>query len=199
MKYSRHIMALSIFVALSISVNAQEMSSSISTASNASSTNTSTSSVATTSMSTSTNPALATSTASSTNTLESCDIKAKLNQKRDRVNTQIKKQLTDKNKLVTSLISVASSSSEEDKSLIQDSIIRLESEVLSLIKSQKEVLNIIASTTETSCANALKLKRENDKAQIKIKKISIDIEKKSSIINALIKNDIRAVVENIEE
>jgi hypothetical protein len=130
---------------------------------------------------------------------ESCEIKAKLNQRKDRLNLQIQKQLTDKNKLVSGLIVLASSSESKTKELIQDSVIQLDAEVLDLIKSQKEIISIIASTTETSCTSTTKLKRENDRAQIRIKKISVEIEKKSTQINSFIKNDLRALIEKIEE
>lgn len=134
------------------------------------------------------------------NKIESCDIKVKLNQRKDKINKQIKNQLLDKNKLVDSLIEIASSTTNEEvKSEIETKIIELETSVLSIVKSQKDILNIIASTTDVSCLSQAKLKKENEKSALSIKKLNLDIEKKAIAVNKLIKTDIRQIVENLED
>ncbi len=203
----KYLISLIIALTLGSLANAQSLNSTTTTTSTESlSILISSSSAATT---TSSSTIMSSSTTTSTSTeellkkdtrLELCEIKIKLNQRKDKVSAQIQKQLTDKNKLVSTLIAVASSSEEKSaRDQIQESIIKLDSVVLDLVKAQRDIINIIASTTETPCASTTLLKRDNDKAQIKIKKISQDAEKKSAIVNSYIKNDIRELIEAVKE
>ena len=126
-----------------------------------------------------------------------CDEQFKMISKREKINKQIKNQISDKNKLVESLIIISSSTSDKElKENFDSKILSLEESVSLLIKDQKTLSDLLASTTEMLC---LKIKKDVDKNNIKIKKLETEISKKSQNVNSLIKVEIKALLENTNE
>ena len=160
----------------------------------------------------------------STSTQTICEAQIKVNQRKEKISKQIKSQIKDKNKLVESLLIVSASSSEDLKKTIDDKVIKLEEGVSEIIKSQKILLDTIASSSENICdttntainnKNVISKKEmrimasiniisedqtsSNEDNKIKIKKIENNIAKKSSEVNTLIKVDIKKILESIQD
>ena len=152
-----------------------------------------------------------------------CEAQVKVNQKKEKISKQIKSQIKDKNKLIESLLVVSASSSENFKKVIDEKILKLDEGVSEIIKSQKNLLDTISSSTENVCDNmnigsasikSVAPKKEmrivagtstedqlnlNEENKVKIKKIENNIAKKSSEVNTLIKVDIKKILESIQD
>jgi hypothetical protein len=177
---------------------------------NAPESNTSTTSVneiienaSTTSTSTATNVASSTATSTqastSTQSIVECDQKNKIEERKSRIEKQIKKQISDKNKIVDLMLEVSASSSPEKKEIISDQIIILEESVLDIVKMQKSIVTLLASSSEMACdmknaaTNTKDLIKNKDieKNNLRIKRFEINIVKKASEINNFIKVSIK--------
>lgn len=125
-----------------------------------------------------------------------CDNKTKLLIKKDKLSKQIKNQIREKNKLSDGLIEVSANFATETKEKIEDKIIKLEEEVNNTIKIEKNIINIIASSTESACDP------KNNKKNIlntKIKSLELENEKQLEKINKFIKKEIKDFLTELKE
>ncbi len=145
-----------------------------------------------------------------------CENKSKLFVKRDKISTQIKNQIKDKNKLTDQLLEISSNISTSSKEVIDEKIIKLDTEVGNAIKIQKNIINIIASSTDNICdtlpvssfllMSDTKSKRvvtlENKEYAAlnkSIKKLESENEKQLEKINTIIKKDIKNLLVDINK
>ncbi len=120
-----------------------------------------------------------------------CENKIKINTKKEKINKQIKNQIVDKNKLIDTLITISASTTIENKDLLDEKIMKLESEVSDIIKKQKDLVNILNSNTFYTCG-------ANTKNINKIKDLEKNIDTKAETINKIIKEEIKDVLKNVE-
>jgi hypothetical protein len=120
-----------------------------------------------------------------------CENKLKVNTKKEKINKQIKNQIVDKNKLVDSLMIISASTTPENKEILDEKVLKLESEVSEIIKTQKDVLTILNSSSTNSCT-------QNTKNNTRIKDLEKSIDTKADSINKIIKEDIKNLLKNVE-
>jgi hypothetical protein len=120
-----------------------------------------------------------------------CENKLKVNTKKEKINKQIKNQIVDKNKLVDSLMIISASTTPENKEILDEKVLKLESEVSEIIKTQKDVLTILNSSSTNSCT-------QNTKNNTRIKDLEKSIDIKADSINKIIKEDIKNLLKNVE-
>lgn len=125
-----------------------------------------------------------------------CENKTKLLIKKDKLSKQIKNQIKEKNKLSDGLLEISANFSTGTKEKIEDKIIKLEEEVNDTIKIEKNILNIIASSTESACD--LKSKKTNTYSS-KIKTLETENEKQLDKINKFIKKEIKDLLTELKE
>lgn len=145
-----------------------------------------------------------------------CENKSKLFIKRDKINTQIKNQIKDKNKLTDQLLEISSNISTSSKEMIDEKIIKLDTEVGNAIKIQKSIINIITSSTDNICdilpasgfvfigdVKSKKINTVENKEYAalnkSIKKLESENEKQLEKINTIIKKDIKSLLVDINK
>lgn len=145
-----------------------------------------------------------------------CENKSKLFIKRDKISIQIKNQIKDKNKLTDQLLEISSNISTSSKEMIDEKIIKLDTEVGNAIKIQKSIINIIASSTDNICdtlsassfllmsdAKSKKINTVENKEYTalnkSIKKLESENEKQLEKINTIIKKDIKNLLVDINK
>ena len=109
---------------------------------------------------------------------------------------------------------ISAESNTEDKEIIDEKIIKLETEVAIAVKIQKDIINSLALAGENVCetkntptttskkitktATSLVVEKNAD-FQNKIKILELENEKQLSKINSLIKKDIKSILVKISE
>lgn len=153
-----------------------------------------------------------------------CENKIKIKDRKDKINLNIKNQIKDKNKLTDKLLEIANTVSTSSKESIEEKVIKLETEVGSAIKIQRNMLNIIASSTNNVCeisfagnapAETVSVKLGADDKSVKlenktenkeyaaliksIKKLELENDKQLEKINNIIKRDIKSILVEINK
>ncbi len=125
-----------------------------------------------------------------------CENKTKLLIKKDKISKQIKNQIREKNKLSDGLLEVSANFATDTKEKIEDTLIKLEEEVNITIKIEKNILNILSSSTESACdAKSKKINMANSK----IKNLELENEKQLEKINKFIKKEIKDLLTELKE
>ena len=120
-----------------------------------------------------------------------CDDKTKLLDRNDKAKKQLKKQYEDKNKIVISLLKVASSTDATSSKLIVEKISKLEKEFSDVVKAEKDITDVVSITTAIVCEDDIATNKIVTKNNLKIKKLEVQKSKQVEEIKKFIKIDIK--------
>lgn len=129
--------------------------------------------------------------------IEPCAVAVELGTKKEETETQIKKQITDKEKVIAVLEKVASNTDATSSEKINNAIDTLEVKVADVVGVENEIIEIVDDTLPVSCD--VEQVEAVDVSLEKIKALDVKVAEKSEAVNTLIKVEIKAMLQKIAE